>query len=297
MRSHSRNERRRCRPLLGTFVEIGLCEPNEALRNRAFASAYAAMEKVQRLMSFHEPSSDVSRLNREACRHAVPVHDWTWEVLVRSGEFASKSQGAFDITIAPLLKKWGYLPKQFCASSDGTFRDIILKPSGVAVRFGRPLEIDLGGIAKGFAVDRAIDSLRALGVKSATVNAGGDMRTLGPKTNWICLRDPAMPGRSAGMVQLRNRAIATSGVYFSRRTWRGTAVSPLVDTKANRPFIGDISVTVSAPDCLTADALTKIVLIQREDSIELLRTFKANAVILERGKVPKLLSSHEAKFS
>ncbi len=165
-------------------------------------AGFAAIIEVQRLMSFHDASSDVSRLNREAFRKPVRVHKWTWQVLTRAQEFSVRSGGEFDITIAPLLSKWGYLPGGYSSGAAATFRDIILGPD-CTIRFARPLSIDLGGIAKGFAVDCAVSSLLAAGIKSGIVNAGGDLRVFGAEPHQVYLRDPAKPERRG-----RNRSFA-----------------------------------------------------------------------------------------
>jgi FAD:protein FMN transferase len=295
MKSLSKNETRRCRPLLGTFVEIALRDGDSALREVAFSTAFAAIEKVQCLMSFFEDSSDVSRLNREAFKKPVRVHDWTWRVLAQSENFAIQSEGAFDITVAPLLSKWGYLPNHYEADSDATFRDIILGPDRM-VQFARPLSIDLGGIAKGFAVDRAVEALQEIGIRNGTINAGGDLRIFGTEPQRVYIRDPANPMAAVGVAFLRNRAIATSGTYFTLKVWSNMTVSPLIDPTSARALITDVSVAVSAPNCLTADALTKIVLNQRESSRDILRGFRADAVILERDKTPHVLSGHASQL-
>jgi thiamine biosynthesis lipoprotein len=281
-------ELRRARPLLGTYVEIQARASTERRLQRGFDAAFAAIGEVHRLMSFHDLASDVSRLNRSAFREKIRVHPWTWQVLKRAQGFAELSQGAFDITVAPLLCKWGYLPHAYPADDGATFRDVILE-SRNAVRFRRPLSIDLGGIAKGFAVDRAVECLRTAGLESGVVNAGGDLRAFGVKLHPVHLRDPAAHGKIAGIVSLRNRAIATSGIYFSRRAREHSAVSPLVNGCTRQPHIHDISATVSAADCLTADALTKVVLAQGNNFEGVLRSYDADAVMLERGRPPRLL--------
>ncbi len=159
MRSHSGIEVRRCRPLLGTLVEIS-CQGSPDDINRAFD----AIEKVHRLMSFHDPTSDVARMNREASHEPVKVHPWTWRVLKSAQEFSRKSDGVFDITVAWQLVKWDYLPRpNTWVCSDGSWRDIVLGDECI-VRFRRPVIVDLGGIAKGFAVDRAVGTLKSNGV-------------------------------------------------------------------------------------------------------------------------------------
>ncbi len=288
-------ELRRARPLLGTFVEICAQAENKSTAQFALARAFVAVARVQAEMSFHEGTSDVSRLNRDAFRKPVFVHDWTWQVLARAQDYALLSRGAFDITIAPLLCQWGYLPVEYAADQAATYRDIVLGP-GRMVRFARPLAIDLGGIAKGFAVDRAVEALQAAGCKSGTVNAGGDLRTFGDQPQQVHLRDPLNPGRAIGVVSLQNRAIATSGVYFSRKVHGGMAVSPLIDGQTRTPLVENLSAAVSASDCLAADALTKIVLALGDRSYSILRSVGADAVLLERGSSPRVLFRDAPEF-
>lgn len=276
-------ELRRARPLLGTFVEITVQAGDEARARSALASAFAAITEVQRLMSFHEAESDVSRLNRDAFRRPVLVREWTWRVLARAQKFAFSSNGAFDITVASLLSQWSYLPKSYRTDKAATFRDIVLE-SGSRVRFTRKLAIDLGGIAKGFAVDCAIESLIGAAVEGGIVNAGGDLRVFGNRPQRIYLRQATNPGLAAAVVHLQNRALATSGIYFSRKMHRRVLVSPLIDGRTRKPLTENISVAVSALDCLTADALTKVLLARGASCGALLHAHKAEAVILERGK-------------
>jgi thiamine biosynthesis lipoprotein len=284
-------ELRRARPLLGTYVEIRAGGAMEERLRSGVASAFASIAQVQALMSFHESASDVSRMNREAFRGPVEIHEWTWRVLAAAQEFAVSSAGRFDITIAPLLSRWGYLPPRAPADETATFRDLILEPRR-HVRFARALSIDLGGIAKGFAVDRAIECLQAWGAASGSVNAGGDLRVFGEKPQEISLRDPSKPGLTAGMVHLKNRAIATSGIYFSGKSLGDRFVSPLIDGRTRLPQTAPLSVAVSAMDCLTADALTKIALADRKSCVPILQAYDADAVLLENGKAPRLLTTH-----
>ncbi len=189
MRLRSNVEVRRCRPLLGTFVDVA-CQGSAGAIGRAFA----AIEKVHRLMSFHDTTSDVARLNRDASCKPVKVHPWTWRVLKCAEEFSSKSDGVFDIPVGQQLVKLGYLPrfhKRF--GGCGSWEDILLDDE-CSVRFRRPLVVDLGGIAKGFAVDRAVEALKDNGVTGGIVNAGGDFWT-GLAT---CLRAPSSPADARG---------------------------------------------------------------------------------------------------
>ena len=251
---------RRARPLLGTVVEIGVagCCGEDAL-HAAVDTAFAAVALVHSLMSYQDPDSELSGLNRQAAAVGQKVHSHTYRVLAAALRMAALSDGAFDPVVAPQLEKWGYLPAcDAPVDPSATWRDVELS-AGDCVRFLRPLRLDLGGIAKGFAVDVAIDALRSSGIETCMVNAGGDLRVTG-RAQQIDLRHPADPSRLAHGVKLQNRALATSAAYFSRKEVRGEAVSALVDARGGRAYLGGSSVSVMAGECMIADALTKILI-------------------------------------
>ncbi|HJY20945.1 MAG TPA: FAD:protein FMN transferase, partial [Chthoniobacterales bacterium] len=270
MKSRSNIEIRRCRPLLGTLVEIGALGRNEVQVEGAISAAFASVAKVHRLMGYYDPRSDVSHMNREAFPKSVIVHPWTWRVLDAAQQFARESNGAFSVTIAPTLAGWRYLPRpRYRADATATWRDIFLRKN-CRVFFRRQLTVDLGGIAKGFAVDRAVEVLKRNRVMAGIVNAGGDLRVFGSVSQVVHVRHPRQPNRAAGAVRLRERAIATSAIYFSRTKKRRRCVSPILDARTGRAACEVISVTVGAANCMTADALTKVVFALREEAAPLL---------------------------
>jgi len=286
MKSHSNIEIRRCRPLLGTFVEIEASGRNVAGLERGIAAAFSSVEKVHRLMSYHDPRSDVSRMNRDAFPNSVIVHPWTWKVLETAQQFARESNGVFDIAIARLLADRGYLPQ--CShrlSGTATWRDVFLLKN-YRVFFRRRLMVDLGGIAKGFAVDQAVGALKESGATSGIVNAGGDLCVFGSRSQVVHLRHPSRPSQVAGAVRLRERAMATSGIYFARCKYRGRNISPMIDGRTGRSSRELISVSVAASDCMSADALTKIVFALRERAAGLMARYQADALLLERNGAP-----------
>lgn len=254
-------EVRRARPLLGTLVEIRAAGGmDESRLHAALDAAFAAVERVQGLMSFHDPASELSRLNREAAQGPVAVDAQTFEVLSAAAGLSASSEGAFDICVGAPLRRWGYLPAaEGMAGPGASWRDLELLEDR-RVRFRRPLCLDLGGIAKGYAVDRAAAVLRQAGVERALVNAGGDLRGFGAAPWRVGLRHPLAPAHSVHTLELRDAALATSANTFSRRRLGANEVSPLLDPRSGRPWLGQASVSVRAPDCLHADALTKVVL-------------------------------------
>lgn len=285
MKLRSSIEVRRAHPLLGTLVEIVAHGKNSAHLEGAIDAAFTAVAHVHRLMSFHDPLSDVSWINRHAFYQSARVHPLTWHVLKYAQEFSRESNGVFDITTARQLVKWSYLPRPDVPPGNGSWRDIVLEDA-CHVRFRRRVIIDLGGIAKGFAVDRAVEALKHKGVEAGIVNAGGDLRTFGSSPQLIHLRHPGQPARVAGAVRLRERAMATSGIYFKRRKHSGHYVSPLLNGCTRQSAGEQISVTVGATNCMTADALTKVVFALRERAAPLLARYSADAVLLEQDGDP-----------
>jgi thiamine biosynthesis lipoprotein len=278
MKSCSKSEIRRCRPLLGTFVEIAARGKRTVDLERAIDAAFAAVAEVHRLMSFHDPQSDVSRMNRDAFPKGVTVHPWTWEVMNAARNFARESGGAFDVTVAPLLAGRNCLAGSSCAAvRTASWRDIFPRRN-FEIFFRRRVIVDLGGIAKGFAVDRAVDVLKQNGVASGIVNAGGDIRVFGSTSRKVHLRNPKSPAQFSAILSVRNRAIATSATYF--------APGVLIDGQTRRSLTSSISITVAACDCITADVLTKVVFVLREKAAALLAHYRADALLLERNGTP-----------
>jgi FAD:protein FMN transferase len=271
--------------LLGTFVEIQASGINSSELESAVEAAFLAIAQVHGLMSFHDPNSDVSRMNGDAFCKRVRIHPWTWRVLKSAQEFSRNTEGIFDVTMAGQLVKWNYLPRCNARFGRGSWRDIVLEANG-HVRFRRPLLIDFGGIAKGFAVDRAVETLKRNRVMAGIVNAGGDLRVFGSGSQIVHLRHPAQPKRAAGAVRLRERAIATSGIYFALTKNRGRCVSPMLNGRTGRAASDLINVTVGAANCMTADALTKVVFALREQAAPLLAQHSADALLLEQNGGP-----------
>lgn len=275
-------EVKRARPLLGTIVEIRATAQLQASRlHAAIDAAFDRIELVHRLMSYHHPESDLSRLNRCRAGAAQSVDPHTYEVLSAALRFARLSDGAFDPCVAEQLEEWGYLPVASSARATASWQDIELL-SGYRVRLNRPGRLDLGGIAKGYAVDLAAEMLQRANVDEIVVNAGGDMRAAGQRTHDVSLRHPDAPTATLQMVQLRNNALATSGAYFSRRLSGSRPVSALLDPRTRHPYVVNNSVSVHAPTCMTADALTKVVLFAPSPVAErVLEECSAEAFVLQ----------------
>lgn len=246
---------RRAQPWLGTLVEVTA----PAAHARIIDTAFARVADVHRLMSFHAPDSDLSRLRRAEPGEIVSVDPRTIEVLREAKRLFALSGGVFDVSVAPQLVRWGYLPRP--AGVDlrryrgSSLHDLDICGTG-AVRLRRPLLLDLGGIAKGYAVDCAIETLRGAGAACGLVNAGGDLRAFGAIDAPVALRAPDWSGLLETR-RIRDRALASSS-NADRRRGRG-ARAPHVG-RGRKPALCDQLAVVEAPSAMLADALTKIVL-------------------------------------
>jgi thiamine biosynthesis lipoprotein len=263
---------RRARPLLGTFVEITVDAASDDCAWRAANDGFAAIADVHRLMSFHERDSDVSRINRHAHERAVEVDPRTWTVLRRARFLSRLSNGLFDCTVGGALVALGALPRcgdSISRDARATFRDVALLP-GRRVRLRRPLAIDLGGIAKGFAVDEAVAAIACSGADAACVNAGGDLRVFGDRAWPVALRTPDGFDR---LPALRNAALATSADTFA-------PCASIVDPATGRLRANPRSVSILAPTCMDADALTKVVWLANGPPPGLLERVHARAIVL-----------------
>ncbi len=248
--------------------------------NWAIHRAFKAVERVHHLMSFHNETSDVSRINRLAFKEPVSIHPSTYEVLKTAQEIFAKTNGLFDCTIAPLLVRWKYLPRFSRNNPSGNFLDVQLLPQH-QVKFKKSVMIDLGGIAKGFAVDQAVKELRKQGVSYGSVNAGGDLRIFGNRKQSIYVRDIQNPGKILRLGFARQIAFATSAHYFSQKQWRGKQVSAIVNPKDHSPCLTPESISVFAPSCMIADALTKAVMLEGNPEAAFLKKFSARAILLK----------------
>jgi FAD:protein FMN transferase len=272
---------KRCQPILGTFVEITIHDDlSEGDLSASFDQAFKAIHRIHSLMSFHEEESDLSRMNRLAFIQPVLVDALTFQVLTVAKDLFIHTDGAFDCSIGHTLQNWGFLPKSALMYEEyGDLNDLILL-EGYQVSYAKPLCLDLGGLAKGFAVDQAIEVLKNLKIKSALVNAGGDLRVLGNKLEDIFIRKPSDPQTLIQLGQLGDGALASSGIYYSKDHSIDQAHSALVIPKTQESILEEKSFTVIAPTCMVADGLTKALAIHQNIKANYLEKYNALGVIL-----------------
>ena len=257
---------RRARPLLGTFVEISLPET----ATTAFEAGFAAIGHVHDRMSFHEPDSDLSRIHAARAGEYVEVDPHTIRVLRTAATLHRVSDGLFDIAVGRALIQGGFLPKPDgfrLTDFPGAAADIILIDD-IHLCCERRVLIDLGGIAKGYAVDYAVNALRAAGAPYGIVNAGGDLRVFGPVSQTVHIRSGM--GDLVAHVLLQDCAIASSSNLANRRRQKGKAITPHIGA-GRQPVLIDETISVMASTCMIADAMTKVAMTDPDLADTLLR--------------------------
>jgi FAD:protein FMN transferase len=278
---------RHCQPALGTQVEISISGNGGSARalQKEAAKAFQLIRSVQHMTAFHEPESDVFRLNQ--CAHIAPlrVHPWTWQVLEQSLRLCEETAGAFDITVAPQVIKPGaslrHRPFTTLVEA-GAWRHVELLPD-CQVRFHEQLQLDLSGIAKHFAVDKAIDFLETRGVSSAAITADGDRRVLG------LIEETADPAARQHPAIMLRPAVVTAPAHIARTRLGFTRVSPVIHPRTAKPLRHNQSLSVFSRTCVEAEALAKAVLLAPQalwnralklhDSVALVLTARGEQVL------------------
>jgi FAD:protein FMN transferase len=258
--------------IMGTAICVELWSEERAAGEAAIAAVIDEMHRIDRTMSPHKPDSELSRINRGAGAGAVPVRAEMARLIARAAEFSELSGGAFDITYAAVGHLYDY--RQRIRPSEAAlaearaavgWRHLVLDTNAGTVRFMRPgMRIDLGGFAKGHAVDNAVAILRRRGIAHAMVSAGGDSRVIGDRRGrpWsIGVRDPRHADRVAAMLPLEDVSISTSGDYERFFEADGVRFHHLIDPATGKSPSGIQSVTILADDGLTSEALSKIVFV------------------------------------
>jgi thiamine biosynthesis lipoprotein len=263
--SKSHEELRRCRPLLGTYVEISLRGRSEDPLLAGIEQAFTKIKQISSSLSFHDSKSELSRLNHAPVGGWIEASPELEGVLAMALRFQSASSGIFNVAVADVLVQNGFLPatnRSVSALRRGPAHASAFELKPGHARRTRAAQIDLGGIAKGYAVDQAVRCLRELLPEhvSGCVNAGGDLRCFGRRAQRVRIRqDFGDRLETRRELVFRNRALATSSVIPSERN--GLRISPYVQTKKNRLLSRPKTAVILADDCMVADAMTKIALL------------------------------------
>lgn len=250
---------------------------------QAAIEALDLVESLEAQLTVYRDSSEVSLMNARAFERDVRVEPGLFGLLCRAVELWQETGGAFDVTAGPLVKAWGFFQRQGAVPSADDLRaalarvgssHLTLEPTARTVRYAQPgMEINLGAIGKGFALDRAADHLAAQGVDQFLLHGGqssvlarGSQSLDEPNAGWpIGVRDPLRPQRRIALIALRNAALGTSGsgVQFFRH--EGRRLGHVLDPRTGWPAEGVLSATVMAPSAADADALATALYCQGPD--------------------------------
>jgi thiamine biosynthesis lipoprotein len=288
--------------LMGISFDVSVYASDEKVANETVETAYARVRQLNAIFSDYEPDSELNRLCKTAGTHqAVPVSPELWDMLVQSVEYSKKSDGAFDITVGPLVRMWRqarkskHLPtrEQIAAAERLVgYQKMKLDFDQKTVELTVPgMQLDLGGIAVGYTCDDIMKIFKSRSLNRVMIDASGDILLGDPppgETGWkigvapLLKTEDAPPSR---YVLLSNSAVSTSGDAFQYVEFNGVRYSHIVDPKTGLGLTDQSTVVVIAKDCTTADALdTTISVLGPERGLKLLTTIHGTATYLIRTK-------------
>jgi len=274
--------------LMGTFARVVAVAGHKDIAQKAISDGLISLRQIEALASVHLEDSEISRVNAEAFREPVKVSEPVFEILQRAVYYGKLTNGSFDITVGPLIDVWQKAadtntapePNQLQkALTEVGFNKIHLDPNNKTVRFGvEGMKLDLGGIAKGYAIDRATDALKQAGAEGGMVDVGGDIRCFGTpadgKKHWLIgLQDPDLAKKELSLLVLKlgDSAVATSGDYRRFVLVGSERHSHIIDTHTGQSAAKLSSVTVIAQKDVDADALaTAVSVLGAEDGLKLI---------------------------
>jgi thiamine biosynthesis lipoprotein len=258
---------------MGSTYTVALYGYNEDQMEAAVEAAFSEVRRLDRMLSNYRPDAELAGINRQAADRPVKVTPELFDLLLKCKEYSSESEGAFDITVGPLMRVWGFFKGtgRLPAKEDVAkalrkvgYRNVILDRETRTVRFAQPgVELDPGGIGKGYAVDRMVDVLKDNGITSALVSAGGSsIYALGTPNNsdkgWeVKIRDPKDARKTIEDVYLKNQSMSTSGSYEKFFEAEGRIYSHIMDPRTGYPARGVLSVSVITPTTLDSEGWTK----------------------------------------
>ncbi len=280
--------------IMGTLIRVELWHMDKHKAERAIQAVMNEMHRIDGLMSPYKEDSTLSHINREAARQAVRIDAELFELISRAQYFSRLTNGAFDISFASIGRHYDYRNKIHPSDEQIRrelrhidYRHILLDDKVHSIRFAMPgVTIDLGGIAKGHAVDSAIKILKKLHIRHAIVSAGGDSRIIGDKRGrpWmIGIRDPRKARAVKGMIPLVDSALSTSGDYERYFVKDGEHFHHILRPDTGKSARMLRSVTIIGPDATTTDALsTSVFVLGPEKGLELVeRLADIEAVLID----------------
>jgi FAD:protein FMN transferase len=273
---------------MGTVYSIAAYAHSSVSLEMAAKRAFAEIDRLDALMSHYRPPSEICAINRQAAEGPMPVSAELFALLAEAFRISTKTGGAFDVTVGPLMKAWGFFRRVGRVPSDDElaetqartgYQRVRLDAEAQTIGFERPgMELDLGAIGKGYAVDRAATVLRECGVENALISSGtSSIAALGAppgERGWqIALCDPRDRWKTARLLRLHNLSISVSGGYEQMFVMNGRAYTHLLDPRSGRPVVdGMRMVAVIGHGNAWTDALSTAFFVMSEEEA---RTFVA----------------------
>jgi thiamine biosynthesis lipoprotein len=291
---------------MGTTFRIVLYAGDDDAAVRASRAAYARIADLDKRLSDYHDDSELMRASRDAVQKPVTVSADLFRVLATAQALAERTNGAFDVTAGALTRLWRRARRQGILPDPGEI-DAALRASGYrllrldegarAIRIERQgVRLDVGGIAKGYAADRALDVLRDSGLTRAMVVAGGDVAVADPPPDacgWRITIAPLTPGEAPGAIVVSHAGVSTSGDAEQFMEVDGVRYSHILDTRTGKPLTGHRAVTVVAPDATTSDMLaTALSVLGAPDGFRLADAYGAAARFeVQDGSTPRRTDS------
>jgi len=294
--------------IMGTAIRVELFDQDPNVARQAIQAVMDEMHRIDRLMSPYKPDSNLSQINANASQKAVSVEPELFKLIAKSLHFSNLTQGAFDITFASVGRHYNYrkgirptdekINKELLLIN---YKHILLDPKTKTIRFAIPgVSIDLGGIAKGHAVDNGIRILKKMGIKHAIITAGGDSRIIGDKRGrpWVIgIRDPRKSRAVKGTIPLVDSALSTSGDYERYFVKNGEHYHHILRPDTGKSAKQLRSVTIIGPNATTTDALSTSVfvmgpkkgmeLVEKLDDIEAILIDQKDRMLYSSGLLSK----------
>ena len=270
----------RVHPAMGTDFTLYIYAADTATADREAERVFSMVDQLESLLSNYQSQSELSRINANAGTHAVTTDPETFRFLEESLAWSTRSDGAFDITVGKLMKAWGFFRSTGHVPTESElapvraetgWKRVVLNAGARTVRFTAPgVELDPGGIGKGFAVDAAIEALRAEGVKAALLSAGSStIYALGAPPDsqgWkVRVPDPEHKGDAISTVTLRDTSLSTANCSEKHFVAGGHQYCHIMDPRTLRPVEGRLQATVIAPSATDSDALSNAMFVLDED--------------------------------
>ncbi len=261
----------RVHPAMGTDFTLYIYAADAAAADREAERVFAIVDQLDALLSNYNPQSELSRINHEAANRAVTTDPETFRFLQESLSWSARSDGAFDITVGKLMKAWGFFRSTGHVPSDAElapvraetgWKRVVLDADTRTVRFTSPgVELDPGGIGKGFAVDAAVKALRADGVHAALFSAGSStiygLGTPPHESGWkVRVPNPQHAGTAISSVVLHDTSLSTANCSEKHFVVSGHLYCHIMDPRTLRPVEGRLQATVIAPSATDSDALS-----------------------------------------